>query len=112
MLPDAWVKRIHGRLLVRYGVAWIRMWEGIPEDAVRADWAEMLSGVSAESMDYALDNLPLDKPPNAAQFKALCINRPAAPLKALPAPEVSEERKQEIREMLAKAKAKLTGQSA
>lgn len=87
-LPDAWVDALFGRLAVRYGTAWTRMWEGIDAAAVRADWAAELAGFggSPEAIKYALEHLPPDRPPNAAQFRALCINRPEPMPKALPAP--------------------------
>ena len=71
-LPDAWVDRIHARLLVRYGATWIRKWEGVPMEAVKADWAETLSGLGQDAILHALDHLPTDMPPNALQFRDLC----------------------------------------
>jgi hypothetical protein len=82
-LPSAWVDRLFARLAVRYGSAWIRMWEGVPMDAVKADWAEELAGFAAlpEALAYGLDNLPLDKPPTVKQFAATCNRIPEkAPL--------------------------------
>ena len=84
MLPNAWVDRIHTRLLVRYGNEWISKWAGIPEEAVKADWANELAGVRAESIAYALDHLPRDRAPNAAQFHELCRCRPEPAALALP----------------------------
>lgn len=91
-LSNSWVEKIHARLLVRYGAAWIRMWEGIDPAAVQADWAEELAGFEANptAIKYALDNLPPDRPPTVAQFKALCINRPEPAPKALPAPKADD----------------------
>jgi hypothetical protein len=71
-LPSAWVDRVHARLLVRYGAAWIRKWEGVPMEAVKADWAETLGGLGREAILHALDHLPVDGPPNALQFRDLC----------------------------------------
>lgn len=85
-LPDSWVDAIFGRLAIRYGAAWLRMWEGIPMDAVKADWKLELHTISPESIGYALEHLPADKPPNVAQFKALALNRPPAELSKLPGP--------------------------
>lgn len=75
-LPNAWVDRIHARLLVRYGAAWIRKWEGVPMEAVKADWGEVLAHVSPAAVAHALDHLPDDAPPNAVQFRALCAASP------------------------------------
>jgi len=43
-LPEAWVDSLFARLAARYGAAWLRMWDGIPLDAVKADWAAELAG--------------------------------------------------------------------
>lgn len=96
MLKSAWVDRIHARILVRYGAAWLRMWEGIDQEAVKADWAEELDGVSADSLSYALDHLPPERPPTVAQFKALALNRVPNALPALPAPKADPQRVAQI----------------
>ncbi len=94
MLESRYVDRLHARLLVRYGAQWLRQYEGLDEALVKADWAEVLDGVSAEGIRYALENLPADWPPNAKQFRGLCNlrqieHRPALPAPAeKPAPEV------------------------
>lgn len=75
-LPVAWVDRIHARILVRYGAAWIRMWDGVDVALVKADWAHELAGMSRDGIAYGLDNLPADRPPTVAQFRVLCNSRP------------------------------------
>lgn len=70
-----WVERIHARLLVRYGTRWTSMYAGIDPELVKADWSEHLSGMSGESINYALKNLPDDFPPNAAQFRRIGSER-------------------------------------
>lgn len=94
-LPPTWTDRIFARMLVRYGSAWLRLWEGLDLNVVKADWAEVLSGASAESLQYGLENLPADKPPaTAAAFAAICKRRPDRPSAAItfagskPRPEV------------------------
>lgn len=94
LLPPSWVDRIFERLLTRYGVAWVRMWEGIDMGAVKADWAEVLGGFAdkPDCLAYGMANLPPDKPPTVQQLAAIC-NRyqgPAAP--ALPAPKADKSR--------------------
>lgn len=79
-LPAAWIDRIHARLLVRYGAGWIRLWEGVPPEAVKADWAEVLSGLSQEAIGHALDHLPIDRAPTALQFRELCRHSPSRAL--------------------------------
>jgi hypothetical protein len=76
MLPKQSVDQIFARLLVRYGAAWIRMWDDIDMEAVKADWAEVLGNCSRESIHHALDHLPDGRPPNAMQFRDLCAAAP------------------------------------
>ncbi len=87
MLDARYVDRLHARLLVRYGAQWLRMYDGLDEAMVKADWAQTLAGVSADGIRYALENLPADWPPNAGQFRALCSERRTdGGLPALPGP--------------------------
>ncbi len=92
-LSAQFVDRIFVRLAARYGSSWFRMWEGIPMEAVKADWAETLAGLhdSPDAIRYALEHLPSDWPPNSAQFVALCINKPEPAPLALPSPPVDSE---------------------
>jgi hypothetical protein len=83
-----YVDRLFARLLVRYGDAWTRKWDGIPIEAVKADWLEQLEGIFArnpKAVAYALEHLPADFPPNSDQFLKLCLQKPAEHV-ALPAP--------------------------
>lgn len=81
MLKDAWVDRILTRLVVRYGNAWLRAWEGIDPEAIKQDWAEELGGMSSDSLAYALANLPPDRPPTVGQFRAIALTfRPSVTL--------------------------------
>jgi hypothetical protein len=86
-LPLPWVDSLFGRLAVRYGAAWSRMWDGVDVALVKADWAAELSGLQLHpaSIAYGLDHLPPDRPPTVGQFRALCIARPEKH-EALPAP--------------------------
>lgn len=86
MLDSRWVESLHARLTVRYGAAWLRLWQDVPVEALRADWAEVLSGITPEAIRYALGHLPEDAPPNATQFRALCL-RYSPTVVALPAPK-------------------------
>ncbi|HEY4083424.1 MAG TPA: hypothetical protein VGM81_22265 [Burkholderiaceae bacterium] len=87
-LPERWIERIFARLLVRYGAAWLRMWEGVDVDALKADWATHLAGYADKPsvLTHALENLPADKPPTVAQFALLCRSAPQYAIKRLPAP--------------------------
>lgn len=75
-LDPALIDRIFTRMLVRYGAQWLRMFDGVDEKLLRADWAFQLAMFSASTVDYVLDHLPPDRPPNAAQFRVLANNRP------------------------------------
>lgn len=91
-LSRAWVDRVHARLLVRYGTAWLRKWDGIEAEAVIADWAERLDGLSAGQIQSGLDNLPPDWPPTASRFRELCFDERPEVYKALPAPKADPSR--------------------
>ena len=86
-MPALWVDELFARLSVRYGAMFARQYADLDPAAVKADWADVMDGVSAEGIKYGLANLPADKPLNAMQFRALCgsLQRPDA-LPALPAP--------------------------
>lgn len=75
-LDSRTVDAIHTRLMVRYGARFAAMYAGVDPQLVKADWAEVLDGVSPLGVRYALANAPIDHPPNAAQFLALCLQAP------------------------------------
>lgn len=70
------VDAIHTRLLARYGTRWTALYAGVPPEAVKADWADVLDGVQPQQIRRALGNLPPDYVPNAAQFRALALSGP------------------------------------
>ena len=76
------------RLQTRYGSMWTGLWKGLDMEAVKADWAEELAGYagSPDAIKHGLAHLSPDRPPNAAQFAALCRNAPRylPPLLAAP----------------------------
>ena len=87
-LPLPYVERIHKRLAVRYGSAWLSKWAGIEQADLQADWAEQLDGMTPESIIKALANLPPDFPPTATAFRALgVIAEEHKPAPQLPAPD-------------------------
>ncbi len=90
-LESRYVDAIHARLLVRYGTRWINLWTGIPEEAVKADWAAELHGLRGDAIAHALQHLPAEFPPTVAQFKALALGRSEPAMKALPAPKANPE---------------------
>ena len=79
-----YVKEIHSRLSVRYGSLWRAKWDGVPMEAIEADWVEQLDGMQPESIKKALASLPPDYPPTAPTFRALgAIRHEAAALQAI-----------------------------
>lgn len=68
---------IFGRLAVRYGDRWRAKWEGMPMDAVKADWATQLAHCRRESLMYAMEHLPVDFPPTVGQFLESTRRAPA-----------------------------------
>jgi hypothetical protein len=94
MLPSAWIDRVFSKLTVRYGARFLSLYSGVDLNAVKADWAEHLSGFSGERgrcLAFALDNLP-DEAPNVAQFRALCNRAPEPAVKMLPGPKPDMQR--------------------
>lgn len=69
---------IFPKLSLVYGQRLSLMYEGLSDNAVMADWATGLEGISLEGIGWALKNLPpTDFPPNVQQFRRLCAERPA-----------------------------------
>lgn len=110
-LPGSWIDSLFARLAVRYGSAWAAKWEGLDMAAVRADWAAELAGYvnRPEAIKHALIHLPVDRPPNVAQFVLLCRGVPDAPLPRLPMPAPTDEAKAAVRSLLQQARERITG---
>ena len=82
-IPDSWVKNLFAKLTVTYGQAFMRQYDGLDIEAVRANWALELDGTSAGSIGYALANLPADRPPTVLQFRDACRRAPTPPAQRL-----------------------------
>ena len=83
-MPMRYVKEIHSRLSVRYGSLWRAKWDGVPMEAIEADWADQLDGMQPESIRKALESLPPDFPPTAPAVRALgAIRHEAAAIPAI-----------------------------
>jgi hypothetical protein len=106
-LSQRLIKLVFTRMLVRYGTAWASKWRGVDEEAVHADWAHELDGFGETAIRYGLEHLPPDFPPNSAQFKALCINRPEPSIPRLSAPKANPRVVKAIVERLAAAQRKV-----
>ena len=53
-LDFRWVDVIHTRLLVRYGAKWLAQTAPIDEEMLKADWADVLDGLSGKAIKHAL----------------------------------------------------------
>jgi len=98
-LLASWVDHLFAKLSVRWGAAFMRQWPDTDPDLVKADWAEVLDGVTGASLSYALRYLPA-APCNAVQFRELCRRAPEAAAPALAAPEVKAD-PERVRSVLA-----------
>ena len=90
-LPESWVNRIFQRLTLVYGQAFMRQWEGLDVAEVKALWGEELTWYQQQpsAIAHALENLPIDRPPNVLQFRDMCRKVPAEKPAALPDPAVT-----------------------
>lgn len=113
-LPDSWLDHLFGKLAVRYGDAWLRKWDGVPMTAVRADWSQVLDGLSGEAIAYGLRYLPAEHPPTATAFRALCNARPLSSDRLLPSPRmpVNHEAVARIRAKVAEFAAAATARAS
>lgn len=99
-LPVKAVDRLFERLALTYGAAWMRQWEGLDVNDIKALWAHELAGFSGrlDAIAWALENLP-PRCPNIIEFKALCREAPRPQAAPLPEPPADPER---VRAELAK----------
>ena len=111
-LPSSWINNLFGRLALRYGTRFEAQYAGLDIGAVKADWADMLDGFRGNEIGYALKYLPVDKPPNAMQFRDICRRSPSPDLPKLPpGPPASPERVQEAMQKIKPAEHKWSGMS-
>lgn len=110
-LPMPWVEKIFAKLQLTYGRAFILQYDGLEPAAVKSDWAHELAGYEnhPDSIAFALQNLPMDKPPNVLQFRAMCRKAPPPVFKALPVPEATPEQREKVRRMIAELRDRMTG---
>lgn len=92
-LPIKAIDRLFERLALTYGAAWVRQWEGLNMNDIKAMWAHELSGFSGrlEAIAWALENLP-ERCPNVIEFRNLCRRAPAPEVPKLPEPKADPER--------------------
>ncbi len=108
-LPSAWVDRLWMKLAVTYGQRFLGLYAGIDLDAVKADWAHELAGYERhpEAIRYALEHLPVDKPPTVLEFRRMCQQAPAAAAPVLESPKTKPDEAilRQVHEKLEAAKA-------
>jgi hypothetical protein len=73
--PTEVVDLVFAKLSVTYGHRFLSIWDGMPLDVVKADWAKELAPVKHERILWALQNLP-ERAPDAPTFRALCACMP------------------------------------
>ena len=73
---------IFGRMSAIYGNDFARKWDGIDANLIRSEWTQTLGKFLTykPSMDYALENLPPDRPPSSLQFRKICQGGPGIPV--------------------------------
>ena len=105
-LPSRWIDKIFEKLTLVYGQDFLRRWQDIDLELVKADWAHELAGYEAHpaAVAYALANLP-DRPPTVLEFRRIAMRAPAASAPRLQAPRADPAL---VREQLAKARALLS----
>lgn len=81
-LPASWVDALFGRLTVRWGAAFSRQYGDADPGAVKADWADVLGGLSGDAIAYALRYLPAE-PCTATRFRDIARLMPPPTLPAL-----------------------------
>ena len=79
-LPQDWVNSIFDKLTLVYGQVFLRRWQDLDLEKVKADWAHELAALerSPKSISYALQNLPAEKPPTVLEFRKIAWAMPAA----------------------------------
>jgi hypothetical protein len=107
-LPPLWVDRIFEKLGLIYGRDFLNRWEGMPLEAVKADWAKELEGFERwpEAIAFGLKNLPPERAPTVLQFRDICRKAPAKEVQTLPPPKPDPER---VRSEIAKLKSMFSG---
>lgn len=87
-LPDSWADKLFRKLSATYGQAFLRQYDGVPMDDVKANWAHELGCFEANPTAIArgLELLPADRAPTVLQFRELCKTYAQSEALALPAP--------------------------
>lgn len=73
--PDAVIDRLFMVMHTMYGRAWADLWQGVPLEAVKAEWARSLHGFDVNTVRLAIESMKTEGrafPPNLPEFVALC----------------------------------------
>lgn len=113
-LPDDWITLLFTKLQARYGDAFLNQYGDADPGLVRADWAEVLRDCTQDSIRYALQHLPHDRPPNCMQFLDLAAAGTIRTVPGLAGPpparlEVSEANRAKLRKVLHALQEQLRG---
>lgn len=87
-LPANWVDRLFHKLSVTYGQGFMRQYDGVDPDDVKANWGIELACFqqNPEAIRRGLEHLPTDRAPTVLQFRDLCRSSAQSEALALPAP--------------------------
>lgn len=103
-LPREWIDRLFARMFGLYGNEWVRMWESGQElsdghdlgvEAAKEVWGQELGGFRdhPDRIAHAIAACAhRPRPPNVAEFRALCAQAPAERPPALDAPRADPEK--------------------
>lgn len=73
--PDAVIDRLFMVMHTMYGRAWADLWQGVPLEAVKAEWARSLHGFDVNTVRLAIESMKTEGrafPPSLPEFVALC----------------------------------------
>src|SRR5450756_1093743 len=87
-LPANWVERLFLKLSVTYGQGFLRQYDGVDLEAVKANWGFELACFqqNPQAIARGLELLPADRAPTVLQFRDLCKSNVQSEYLALPAP--------------------------
>lgn len=93
-LPTAWIDKIFEKLTLVYGQSFLRRWADIDLNAVKSDWGHELSGFEnhPKAIAWALQNLPVERPPSVLEFRAIARKAPSDDVPRLDAPKADPGR--------------------
>lgn len=110
-LPETWTNKIFDKMTLIYGRDFAARWEGMQIADVKADWSHELSGYEnrPKAISWALQNLPVGKPPTVLEFRKLANTLPQEATVFLDAPRADPARVQHELSKLSAAPAKTDG---